>query len=312
MKNKEELPLETLLKTYTRRFRQLGLPIPKQFDAKVREALDEDEELIQLHLWEELGPNAASVIFDSLKKANFTFLKSVRLWKTACGDEGARLLGEYLIFNPAVEILDLLNNGISPLGCEFLGRPLLAGGGALKRLTMDHNLIGAEGLSLLADGLRRSPNLVELSLSFCELPPEAATYLQQILLFHKSKLEILNLHGNRLGSTGFLQIIRALEPNEALLKLNVRDNQIAEEKPLVDQLITTLEKNPVLETLDLSFNGFRQETAEKILELETKKMQTRVEMDDHFEPAFCEKFNLLMAKIKPKKKKPKKAAKPKT
>ena len=84
-----------------------------------------------------------------------------RMWKVAAQDEGVHSIAEYLVDNPQVEVLDLLDNAITHLGCNYIGKiyksisPTLS----IKCLFLDHNKIGDEGMKYLADGLRKSPQL---------------------------------------------------------------------------------------------------------------------------------------------------------
>ncbi len=48
---------------------------------------------------------------------HYEHLKKIRIWKGAIGDEGARFIAKYLTTNYSLELIDLLDNGITPLGC---------------------------------------------------------------------------------------------------------------------------------------------------------------------------------------------------
>jgi Ran GTPase-activating protein (RanGAP) involved in mRNA processing and transport len=91
---------------------------------------------------------------NALKTVNYQEAKSVRLWKTGCEDEGVRSICTYLKLNLNVGCLELLDNGITSLGCEFLARILLPETRSnLKLLKLDHNSFGSEGVDKLAAGL---------------------------------------------------------------------------------------------------------------------------------------------------------------
>lgn len=85
---------------------------------------DEITDFEKFHLWEQLGWQGVRAIFDALKQAKYQHAKSVRLWKTGCEDEGVRSICEYLKVTPNVLLLELLDNGITKLGCEFISRIL--------------------------------------------------------------------------------------------------------------------------------------------------------------------------------------------
>jgi hypothetical protein len=86
---------------------------------------------------------------------------SIRLWKIKAGDEGIRSVCNFLNKNLTVTILDVMDNGLTPLGrsvlslgCEFLGGAMHpASNVTLKKLMLDHNLIGTSGLQNLCSGL---------------------------------------------------------------------------------------------------------------------------------------------------------------
>jgi hypothetical protein len=64
----EDTELEVAIKITNSRFRSQGIGLYKEFDMKMREALEEDGEIKKLHLWERAGPNAINVMFQILKE----------------------------------------------------------------------------------------------------------------------------------------------------------------------------------------------------------------------------------------------------
>lgn len=94
---------------------------------------------------------------NALKQVNYQQAISVRLWKSGCEDEGVRSICAYLKTNLTVQCLELLDNGITPLGCEFLSKILLPETRAtLIILKLDHNSFGSEGVDKLAVGLTQN------------------------------------------------------------------------------------------------------------------------------------------------------------
>ena len=79
-----------------------------------------------------------------------------------------------------------------------------------------------------------------MSLNYCELGEKSSEYLQQILGFVHSKLEVLNIQGNKLQTKGCFNILRALEMSKNLKKINFSDNQIYDDEWLVNQLTNVL------------------------------------------------------------------------
>ncbi len=128
----------------------------------------------------------------------------MRFWKINAGDEGIIQLAKYLEQNPDITLIDLLDNNITARSLEPLGKiiyvnPLKF---KLKKIHLDHNNIGNKGLRVLVNGLRKSPFIEELSLSYCNLEEISANYLQQLLVFVDTNLQTLNLQGNQLKNRG--------------------------------------------------------------------------------------------------------------
>jgi hypothetical protein len=86
------------------------------------------------------------------KKNNVEFVsyphcKSIRFWKTYCEDEGVRAICQYLELGKPVATLELLDNKITPLGCEFISRALQPKmNPSLLVLKLDHNEFGSAGV----------------------------------------------------------------------------------------------------------------------------------------------------------------------
>jgi hypothetical protein len=75
--------------------------------------------------------------------------------------------------------LDLLENGVTALGCEFIGKMILhpINSVPLIKLKLDHNLIKVEGLKNLTEGLAVNTSLTSLSLNYCGIEAEGVKYL---------------------------------------------------------------------------------------------------------------------------------------
>ena len=101
-----------------------------------------------------LGWQGVRALMDALRAVNYQHAKSIRLWKSGCEDEGTRAVCLYLKANLNVQVLELLDNGITKLGCEFLSGCLAPSvRSQLIHLKLDHNSFGSEGVRELADGL---------------------------------------------------------------------------------------------------------------------------------------------------------------
>ena len=91
---------------------------------------------------------------DALKHVKYPHCKSIRLWKTFCEDEGVRGICQFVEQSKTVVTLDLLDNLITSLGCEFISRTLQPSSFTnVEILKLDHNAFGSEGMKKLAEGL---------------------------------------------------------------------------------------------------------------------------------------------------------------
>jgi Ran GTPase-activating protein (RanGAP) involved in mRNA processing and transport len=94
-------------------------------------------------------------------------LKMVRIWKGGIGDEGLRFICKFIDTSHSIQLLDLMDNGISALGCEFIGKTVGSPNAKLQQLKLDNNPILSEGIKNLALGLRLCNSLDKLSLKYC-------------------------------------------------------------------------------------------------------------------------------------------------
>jgi len=83
-------------------------------------------------------------------------LGSLRLWKTYIEDEGVRAICEFLVNNKSLLVLELLDNKVTPLGTEFIGKTLTPGPACppVTILKLDHNMFGSAGVVNLCQGLK--------------------------------------------------------------------------------------------------------------------------------------------------------------
>jgi hypothetical protein len=106
-----------------------------------------------------------------------------------------------------------------------------------------------------------------LTLNYCDINYEGAFYLQEILSFHDSKIEVLSLIGNQLRNEGVYQLFRALEANEALSELYIGNNQFgeSEEIPVIEKIEEVLRKNSTLIYINMDGNGLYNASAMKFI-----------------------------------------------
>jgi len=119
----------------------------------------------------------------------------------------------------------LLDNKITALGCEFIGRTLHPKTNTnLLVVKLDHNEFGAEGLRRLADGMSINKSVEQLSLTYCGIDSTGWRPLFEILIFSQSKLKELNLSGNFLRNDGVIGVLRGVSIAKSLQKIYLADN----------------------------------------------------------------------------------------
>ena len=155
------------------------------------------------------------------------------MWGCDLGDEGCGAISSLLSFRPfqksgGLTMLDLMDCNVAKLGCFAIGSALaFEGNQSLTQLRMDFNrTIAAEGATALLLGLRSNWFLADLSLKGCNIGPEAADTVKQMLQNQRSGLTTLDLEANSLGSYGLLKIAEGLESNAKLLELKFSHNGV--------------------------------------------------------------------------------------
>lgn len=83
--------------------------------------------------------------------------------------------------------MELLDNKITSLGCEFIGKLLHPKvNSSITILKLDHNDIGSAGVRHLAEGLAVNKSLQSLSLTYCNIDANGARPLFDILIYTQS------------------------------------------------------------------------------------------------------------------------------
>lgn len=130
--------------------------------------------------------------------------------------------------------LELLDNNITPLGCEFLSKALHpCQQPQIQILKLDHNQFGSDGVIALSEGLAVNPILRMLSLTYCGIGPEGADALFEIMIYQKSALEEVNLSGNLLKNEGVAKLLQGVSIAKSLKKILIADNQFSDEEKVM-------------------------------------------------------------------------------
>lgn len=119
-----------------------------------------------------------------MRQVNYPHAKTVCLWKTFCEDEGVRAVCQCLQQVKSVFKLDLLDNKITSLGCEFVSNLIHPKSNtSLEILKLDHNDFGSKGMIALSEGLAINKTLKNLSLSYCNIDAGGARALFEVLIY---------------------------------------------------------------------------------------------------------------------------------
>lgn len=119
-----DVSVEQFWKHYQKQCKELVVPVQKSLREKMDLFFEEEEKPEKFHVWEELGWAGTRAIMDSLRHVQYPHCRSIRFWKTYCEDEGVRAICQYLELGKDVATVELLDNKITPLGCEFISRAL--------------------------------------------------------------------------------------------------------------------------------------------------------------------------------------------
>jgi len=95
-----------------------------------------------------------------------------------------RAVTDYVSVCRSVAVLEIMNNKMTALGCEFVSRimhPTINAG--IRSLKLDHNPFGSAGMLALANGLALNKALTSLSLTYCSIDQAGARGIFEILIY---------------------------------------------------------------------------------------------------------------------------------
>lgn len=258
----------------------------KEFDApkigEVQEIMTKTEEEGQVDSWNfsrEFDPMAFRILWDSLRQAKHEKIKAIRLWKCcrapteeephSPGDESVRVVCNYLNMQPTPEVCDLhfTDNGVTELGCEFLGRTLGPHGNkTINLLNLDFNQFGTRGVEKLSAGLSQNSTLRSLSLRYCGIGEDGGQFIAHILMFQACALQILELTGNYLQEQGTLAVLGGCRRNKSLMSLTLFDNKFSDTPEVVEAFRDLFRDNTKLEEYNLAGNAISDAGAHQLVQ----------------------------------------------
>ena len=241
MSKAEEIDFnDNLRQNYTKACKLLGV----KEDAAVVKAINPEPDaaapVVVIATDSALGPAGVRALAAALlargqgfKQPGYKHVKALRLWKANARDSGAAAVADVLRNGAKdkveVEMVELMDSGITPLGAGALGGALVLGANAsLRTLRLDLNLgLGDEGVAALCRGLRSNRNLRVLTLSHCSLTERAAQSIAtDFLASPLCILEALDLTGNQLAAEGVFTLATAASRSKTLKELLFCDNQL--------------------------------------------------------------------------------------
>lgn len=267
-KEGEEDLFENFLKKYNKN--QKEFDVPKL--AKMQEIISTIEEVGEAKQWNfdaEFDTMSFRILWKTLKDVSYPDIEAVRVWKCNGGDESVRSVCTYLDMQPEPQVKDVAftDNGVTALGCEFLGRTFGPNGNkVVNKLVLDYNKFGAPGVQKLSLGLSQNACLRQLSLKYCGIGPDGGQYIAHILIFVRSALEILELRGNDLGNEGIVDVFNGCRRAKALTKLDVFDNKFADTREVTTSLRDLFATNKNLTYYDLAANRISDEGAQQLVQ----------------------------------------------
>ena len=121
---------------------------------------------------------------------------------------------------------------------------------AIRRLHLDHNIIGGEGAIALSKALSFNVTLCEVRLNCNCIDDSGIDALADVLEENRSITQ-LSVSKNSFTAVGGVRIASAIRRNHTLKELDLSDNNIAINNDTVSELQKSLERNKTLTLLDI-------------------------------------------------------------
>jgi len=263
---------EEFVKMYTKKQKEFDTPkIPEV--QEIMQRMEEGEEMASWNFSREFDPMAFRILFIALRAPGVGIdcvntIKAIRVWKCNGGDESVRSVCHYLdsVPSPAVEDLQFTDNGVTHLGCEFLGRTLgPSGNKVINLLRLDFNQFGSPGIEKLSLGLSQNCTLRHLSLQYCGIGEDGGTYIAHILMFIRLALEVLELRGNYLRNQGVIDVLTGARRAKSLRKIDLFDNKFTDTPEVVEAIKDLFQNNTRLEDYNFAGNQISDDGAAKLV-----------------------------------------------
>jgi Ran GTPase-activating protein (RanGAP) involved in mRNA processing and transport len=216
-----------------------------------------------------------------------TVLESLELTLCGLGSAGLAEIAPVLYRNTSIKVLDLIGNGLDDIESANVLRELIRRNKTITSLCIACNAFGCNAAAVrsIADGVRHNTTLHQLDLRFCGLDDQGISVLANALAVRNDSTLDLNLEYNEITSVGVRTLVDdSVEAVETITKLCLSSNPIRSEGAtiLADALgrnavpslkrlhlascliedngfvalVSALEQNTSLQSLDLKYNHF--------------------------------------------------------
>lgn len=252
-------PFEEFIKKYVKNQKEFDVPRIAVVQEIISKIQDEGEEVKSWNFDRECDAMAFRILFHTLRQTNYNGIEAIRVWKCGGGDESVRSVCYYLDSqpDPAVKDLQFCDNGVTALGCDFLGRTFGPHGNKMVNLLrLDYNQFGTPGVEKLSMGLSQNAHLRQLSLQYCNIGEDGGVYIAHILMFCRSALEILELRGNYLQDRGIVDVLAGARRTKALSRIDVFDNKFTDTPEVIKALRDLFAHNTNIVSYNLGGNHF--------------------------------------------------------
>ena len=217
--------------------------------AAISAALSSCNKLQVLSITEsDIAPEGAKILLSGLKTCSK--LEILRFGSNSIGSDGAKALGECLQVWKHLQELNIGKSGIDSDGATELMQGL-KNSCSLQELHLHDNNINTDSLRALSESLKYT-QLQYLNLSNIGSPSIDDIATLSDGLKQCTKLQILDLSSNKLGSPGIKLLAKGLKLFKHLRYLNLSDNNI--ESDGAKSLAEGLQCCTFLQTLVLNFN----------------------------------------------------------
>jgi len=316
----EDDPTENFLPAYKKACKECEVTPSKQLISKVEDVQEDGDDLNEILLNDRVGEFGAKALALALRRCTkdekgMPILKSLRIWEADIGDEGIREIVHKFIIetnNSSLNLIELLNDNIGPLGCEFIGRifePSLPCN--LMMLTLDYNTFGNEGLNNLLNYLPTNVTLTHLSLNYCGIDEKGIPFFEKYIPVTKT-LEHLYLMGNPIKDEGVTNLCSYLLNNESIEEVNLNNVNFGTNEDCINKLIYLFENNMAIQIYHVKFNFITEANFRTIVDAlkgEKGKHVYQFNADEKYPKDLFDMYFKAMKGRKYKKKKKKKGGK---